>query len=314
MTLARLITPQTRPQALTEITATIGTEASARLARALDASPYTLRHNGLSTSRCKAWLDRYLAGHEFSPTSVRRAIDYVKYYRRLGSVRGRVLDYGCGLSNPLGVGVLLYLNGVQGVVAVDPGKFDAELSSASLKELSIGILADPGRFDLASVGTAELMRRFAALDWASLYRLESTPQVQLVNGTSADVEGRFDTVISTSVLEHVSDMPGELRRLHAMTNPGARMIHRIDLTDHRHHMAGYHRFAFMRDGTLHGINSLRSCDYLRLFEEAGFRVERADKSRVELDEAFLKSVKPPFDRYDADELAVTVVNVVAVRV
>ena len=272
-----------------------------------------MRHNGLSTSRCKAWLDNYLAAHEFSPTSVRRAIDYINHYKRLGRVGGHVLDYGCGLSNPLGVGVLLYLNGVDGVVAVDPGKFDAELSAASLKALSISILADPARFDLDGVGTVGLMRRFASLDWSALYRLESTPEVQLINGTCADVKGRFDSVISTSVLEHVQDIPGELRRLHAMTNPGARMIHRIDLTDHRHHNVDYHRFGFMRDGQLHGLNGLRSCDFLRLFEEAGFRVERASKSRIELDEAFLRSVQPPFDRYDADELGVTLLNVLAVR-
>ncbi|WP_454831470.1 class I SAM-dependent methyltransferase [Pseudoxanthomonas wuyuanensis] len=311
-TLVQLITPNTREAALSRLAGIIGTDGAERLRTELKGSPYTPRHNGLSTSRCRAWLDAYLADHEFSPTSIRRVLDYYRRYGLLlpdglsvATLQGRrVLDYGCGLSSPLNFGVLLYLNGADSVLGVDPGTFDKELSAASLKALSVEILSNPAKFDLAGVSVDMILARFGHLDWERLYALQPTPQVSAIRTDVQTVEGPFDLVFSTSVLEHVMEPRVQFARLHAITAPGALMVHRIDFTDHRHHMPNYHKFGFMLDGQYKGLNGLRYVDIRRLLVEAGFEVVREDTRRDKVPDDFMSRVVPPFERYTLADLTV----------
>lgn len=317
VTLVQLVTPVDRDRSLAALKPILGDDATERLRAALSASPYNARHNGLSAARCKALLDQYNAAHEFSPTSTRRAIDYFHRYSALvpggltaQRLQGKsILDYGCGLSNPLAFGVLLVLNGATSVTCVDPGTFDKELSAASLKALCVEVLADPGKFDFVSAGVPVILQRFAMLDWAALYRMEIEGPVRALSTDIGAISDIFDLVFSTSVLEHVMEPEAQFERLHELTSSNAMMVHRIDFTDHRHHMANYHKFGFARDGMFKGLNGLRYVDMRLQLQASGFTIIHEDVRRDEVSDEFMASLHPLFARYSRADLTVGYVGI-----
>jgi SAM-dependent methyltransferase len=54
-------------------------------------------------------------------------------------------------------------------------------------------------------------------------RFAGAPNVTVVNGTVADVDGTFDSALCFNVLEHVPDHVGALRDVHARLRPGGKL-------------------------------------------------------------------------------------------
>ncbi|MHB8642619.1 MAG: class I SAM-dependent methyltransferase [Gaiellaceae bacterium] len=54
-------------------------------------------------------------------------------------------------------------------------------------------------------------------------RFSGAPNVTVVNGTVADVDGAFDSALCFNVLEHVRDHVGALRDVHARLRPGGKL-------------------------------------------------------------------------------------------
>jgi SAM-dependent methyltransferase len=110
-------------------------------------------------------------------------------------------------------------------------------------------------------------------------------------GATGLPDASVDLVFTTSVLEHVPEAP--LRRLmrecRRLARPGAVISHVIDYSDHYAHAdpaIGPYNFLRFDEAAwqafnpgIHFQNRLRHADYLRLFDETGFRLleERAEQ-------------------------------------
>lgn len=313
LTLVRLLSPDSRVNSLKEIEEVVGFECAARLGQVLNSPRFSGRHNGISIVRCKAWLDQYLSNHEFSASSTGRARDYFRRYSTLvpggltpGVLHGKtVLDFGCGVANPLGFSVILFLNGAESVVALDPGEIDREMAVASMKTLLVEVMENPERFDLGGCGVEYIRLRSRRLNWERLLRLEGDECIRFVRGGVRDLDCAFDLILSTSVLEHVKDLAGDLEVLFRLCSDGALMVHRVDFTDHRHFMSDYHKFGFMLDGEHKGLNGLRYSDVISRFLRAGFEVVTEDVRREELDDRFLAAIVEKFRSYSNEDLAIS---------
>lgn len=105
--------------------------------------------------------------------------------------------------------------------------------------------------------------------------------------------GSFDLITSTSVLEHVptEQLPGMLTECRRVLSPGGVCSMYVDMSDHyRRGDSAIGELNFLRyseyewrglNPPTHFQNRLRFPDYVRLFEEAGFRVESEIATRWE---------------------------------
>lgn len=323
--LARLIVPSEREASCKELAADLPEQFVNLLARRLSDKRYTYRHNGLTSAKCKAILDRYIAEHKFSPTSPSRAMEYIGKYRELAPDaftlealrRGTVLDYGCGIHNPLSLGLILYLNGARQVLASDPGTLDAELARMSLQAFVLDFLEQPGKYALSGFATEKMKARFARIDWSRLLSADFSgarrSRIAFTNSGIRSLLPRFSSsvslIVSTTVLEHVEDLAAELGVMRELLVPGGRMVHRIDFTDHRHFLPNYHPLAFVTDGFLTGLNGLRYKDVRSLFEAGGFGIDKEDLVRFRLGEDFLQRAHERFRGYTLAEMEITYAGV-----
>jgi SAM-dependent methyltransferase len=327
--LAKLAIPSEREPVYAELALLLPAQLIGLLQSALQDKRYTYRHNGLSSARCKAALDKYIAEHSFSPTSPSRAVDYIQKYRELlpdafapATLRaGHVLDYGCGIHNPLSLALILYLNGAQGVVATDPGRLDTELAELSIRTFVLDFLQRPAKYNLGTLSTGDLMARFSRLNWSALLNFEAARApdrpITFANASIRDLlpdrKSSIALILSTTVLEHVEDLQAELQLMHDLLVPGGRMVHRIDLTDHRHFLPDYHPLAFVKDGVLTGLNGLRYKDIRALFHAAGFRIDKEDLIRYPLENGFMQHVHEKFRGYTQAEIEITYAGVVLTK-
>jgi hypothetical protein len=141
--------------------------------------------------------------------------------------------------------------------------------------------------------------------------------------------GEFDYVISTNVFEHVPKplIQGILRESHRILRADGRHLHHVDVGDHFSLGSEITTVNFLKYSPsqwrfLGGVglayhNRLRCVDYLRLFEEGGFRVLR---DIVRLDERALTALRvgsvrvhPDFARYSQEELAAAGIDLLACK-
>lgn len=125
-----------------------------------------------------------------------------------------------------------------------------------------------------------------------------------------------DILLSRAVLEHISarELGQLLPQWRALLAPGGLMLHGIDNSDHcEHRDPNLSRIEFLcrSERFWHLIehfwnhNRLRHSDYLALFRTAGLAIAHAE---AQIDERALEDARrlplaPPFDRYDAADLA-----------
>jgi hypothetical protein len=126
-----------------------------------------------------------------------------------------------------------------------------------------------------------------------------------------------DIVVSTSVLEHVEDPPGNLRALRRLTRADGIHIHFVDLRDHffrypfemLHYSERIWR-AWLNPSSNH--NRYRLWDYRRVFEENFGEVEvQTLGDDVPAFEAARSRIRPEFISGNLAEDAATLIRVVA---
>src|SRR5262249_18170743 len=130
--------------------------------------------------------------------------------------------------------------------------------------------------------------------------------------------GSVDYITSTNTLEHIppNEIAAILRECHRLLPPEGLMSFRVDYQDHYSYFdRGISAYNFLQysehtwkwcSPSLHYQNRLRHCDYLRLYEEAGFEVveERCNRgSDADLDTIRALRLDARFRDYDVTELA-----------
>lgn len=330
----KCLIPEMRDEALDRIGLIVGSEAKSRLSESLSNDYCRFPRNGKDLTVAYGLLTEYLQSHSNRSASPITTVNLIKEYARIAphaflpeAFRGKaVLDYGCGVGNPLGVSVLLFAIGAGSVVATDPGDVNALMAQSASREFLIEFLRNPSALNPWGFPAEEAKARVLSLDWAGLLNVDlsvfKADPITYYNGFIGDVEcdylKSFDIVLSTSVLEHVMDFEKDIKTLNSVMRAGGVMIHRIDLTDHRHGMPGYHPLGFMQDGAYYengkwrGLNGLRYCDMKRIIEGNGFIIEHEDLRNYEFRGEF--NVTPQFKHYTREELGVTYAGICARKV
>ncbi len=175
-----------------------------------------------------------------------------------------VLELGCG-PHPY-TGLRFLLEGATRCAVNDVGPVDGTLSRRFASDLrSVAELAWPGhghRLDHILVDDPETGR--VRIDGLEVHSEQPFERVNL--------DGGFDLVFSVSVLEHVMDPEGVVRKMRQTLRPGGHALHSIDLRDHANFDDPL-RFLKLTEAQYaprKTENRLRASDWFALFEANGF--------------------------------------------
>ena len=227
---------------------------------------------------------------------------------------GPILEFGSGTRNSFSVAALLHVNGAERVICYEPGSINLAQSGLALTELLVDVTRSPKAFNISGIEDDLMISRATALltgfglnaGGDTALELAATP------GEIVAAEDSFSLILSNHVLEHV-DNPGlELRRMHTMTMPDGRHLHRVDFRDHRFFKSGDQKrdqLHFYVDGKLTTCNGQRPTDIERAIAAAGFDFDNRREARVEV-ELVPRPTAKKFKGYPVDELAITEIDYV----
>lgn len=181
------------------------------------------------------------SGTTHSDLSVKESTDYIEnvfkdYLRVSGksSFKGRVAELGPGDS--AGVGLMFLAHGAEHVDLAD--RFYSKRSHTQQVKIYEALgNAYPNVKKILSQG--------------DLSSEESIPGITRFYGEDASGEKFFeghkgyDVIVSRSVLEHVDDPEGALRKMYEALNPGGVLIHKVDLRDHEMFTPYSHSLKFL---------------------------------------------------------------------
>jgi hypothetical protein len=136
------------------------------------------------------------------------------------------------------------------------------------------------------------------------------------NVLSSGIE-KFDVVVSTSVFEHLDDVPGLTSALAGLTQPNGTQVHFVDLRDHYFKLP-FEMLKFSETtwknwlNPTSNLNRYRLRDYRRVFEQRFVDVDVRVLEREP--DAFARArpgIRPEFLSGDTDHDSVTLILVVA---
>jgi|GEM_PF-420914 len=176
--------------------------------------------------------------------SIEQSADYIsnvfKGYKRDGNIdrfRGVAAELGPGDS--AGLALLLRNDGCDHVDLIDRFRPDRDESqqAAIYRELSARFALD--RF---KSGTGDWDDdHFDGVTWHLGTSAEDFFAKLATRG-----ERRYDSIVSQSVLEHLTDPIGAIANMAATLRPGGVMLHRVDLRDHEMFSTDHHELEFLR--------------------------------------------------------------------
>lgn len=239
-----------------------------------------------------------------------------------------VVDVGCGSLNPFGPLFLYLMLGARRGIAVDLDAIqDPGRARRALADLAAMMLIDPHDFvGDYPIERDAILRHLASFDLARLRvgdpaGIDASRLVHLQEGVGglSLAAGEADIVISTSFLEHVSDVDTVIADLARITKVGGVGVHRIDGADHeRYHRPDLHALGFLEDGgasgLVRGCNRIRPLDFVPLFERHGFEAMAVSPfETIPVDAAMRERFVEPFRSRPLEVLGVIGVQLVVRR-
>jgi SAM-dependent methyltransferase len=224
-----------------------------------------------------------LSDTDFEASRQRAERHLATYARATGRLPRSVLEFGCGWD--LAIAVAMGMTGCAVIASdIEP------LARTALVENTLA------RLGAESLSAANVSYR-APMD-ARATGLESSS---------------LDLVTSTWVLEHIpaGNLAAILRECGRILAPDGLCSFYVDMSDHWSHgdaqisevnFLRYSRFAWrLYNPATHYQNRLRYSDYVRMFGDAGFRVESDIATRY----TGTLVAHPDFEQYDHDDLRIT---------
>ena len=319
---SELLLPERREQALRRLAAAglLSEKSERALAKTLAKPSYNHRAMARHIVGAKLALDDFVARNRFCVLSPAKALQQVpRQFGLLDELPGApridtawlssrtVLEFGSGRKNTLNNGIILYANGAERVFLLEPAPVDWPITMASARMLAAEILFDPARFNVTGGSNTDLKRRVASLEFDAVPGLAAGAPKSIDLGpirffTSIDLipDGAVDLVLSSSVLEHVVDLPGEIARLNRVCRADAVGIHTVDYSTHSKLQQHKEPFDFYYIDSK--LNEHRPKDIRKFFEDAGHDVQECgmrDADASVIDQARLK---PRFKNYRLEDL------------
>lgn len=206
-----------------------------------------------------------------------------------------VVDYGCGTYNPLAMGIILFANGFERVISIEPFAVHVDVAYSGALEMAKCLLANPQELNFSGIDPAILKQRVASLSFDSL-REDLTKlnlgEIKMLSlgplefhktlGQLTDVQ--CDLLTSNSVLEHVNELDGEIALQRRLLKDGGLCVHTVDFSDHRAIGRNLHIFGMYYDDNLDDtINGLRPSEVEEIFARNGFSIARNGDLKVGLE-------------------------------
>lgn len=241
---------------------------------------------------------------------------YKRYRGSVDSIAGkRILDFGCGKSNPLALSSLFYVNGAAETFAVDLSPANEKASGESLFMLFRNALALPDGYKDEDVDWATFASRVHEFNLDALSRGdfqngigEAKCRYHVIGHEQyAGVMSDIDYVYSQSVLEHVFGLGDVLKSLRGVMKKGGIMAHQVDFHDHRRRylgMDGINPWLFLTEDTEFArthCNRIRYTEMSEIIEQSGFKIVVGKRSRRPFPPELREQLLPQFkDLSDID--------------
>lgn len=229
--------------------------------------------------------------------------------------RRTVLDFGAGRYSTLALSIVMYANGFDRVIALEPMPVYTDFARATAMLALQWLHLDPAPLLFSGIAKAEMRQRLALLDFEQLEpRLAALNAgevdrvdckgVELVRSMDAVAAGTVDFLFSNSTLEHVPDLGAEVARHHEVLAGGGLCVHTVDFSDHRAIGTSMHRFQMYYDGVLDEINGLRPFQVESLFARHGFDGVRINA--LDVPAGYIRNTEgmvQPYAGFSVDELS-----------
>lgn len=163
-------------------------------------------------------------------------------------------------------------------------------------------------------------------DYLQVEGRRAVPRAEFISLLHADIRqpglvaGPVDLVLSSSVFEHLDDVPGILAALAELTRPGGVHVHFVDLRDHFFKYP-FHMLMFSQStwqnwlNPTSNLNRYRLADYRRVFAAAFAEVElRILETDLVHFNALRSRIRPEFLSGDDEADSVTQIRVLARRI
>lgn len=226
---------------------------------------------------------------------VQRMLSLAERYHLLGD-GSKLLELGTGWMHWEALTTRLFFKIQADLYDVwDNRQLDALKSYLTQLLRSLGKLPN---FDKAELSRADSLaaqilesRNFEDLYKLLGFRYILDPQGKLENLP----DNTYDVVVSAGVFEHLprAGVPDYIRQTHRVLKPGGYALHSINTTDHLHlydpsaSAKNYLRFSDRRwkmlfENELQYINRLQRCEWMAIFEAAGFVCVEESSARCDL--------------------------------
>ncbi|WP_200285229.1 hypothetical protein [Rhabdochromatium marinum] len=93
---------------------------------------------------------------------------YSKYLKKPWVYGRNTLDFGCGVTNPLGIGIGFYLNGASSVISADISRVASAQIAINLCHFLAAVENDQTAFMMRHTNSIDFQRRLRLLDTMAL--------------------------------------------------------------------------------------------------------------------------------------------------
>ncbi|MEI2419660.1 hypothetical protein V6O07_05255, partial [Arthrospira platensis SPKY2] len=172
--LAKIIVPTERDRALA-LMSKCGFDVN-QIRNALTNPRYNDRNLGRRMSEVKAIIDAYIENHRFCFLNPNRSMEHLK--TRLAAAPdifpasqirdARIIDFGSGKFDMLGMSILLFANMAEHIYAVEPARPDKKLPYLAALETAKLILSKPEKYKLVPIDSEEMKRRVSTIDYEKI--------------------------------------------------------------------------------------------------------------------------------------------------
>ncbi len=236
---------------------------------------------------------------------------------------GAFADFGCGAHDPVAMATYFYANGFAKAHAIDLLPPRNELFSAfSMYDLLANMQLFPQRYCRPDVMPGTILERIRifnaeAFEQGNFRRgmAEANDRIiyEPVDIVHSSIEpGSLSLLVSSTVLEHVSDLDGVCRKIYDSLLPGGVAYHFIDMADHRSYGAGAGRFGplsfLTEEDAPANQNRLRKSEQLAAHRRAGFDIVRQSSVNAVLDDDIRNRLVERFRGLDDDDISTIKMN------
>jgi SAM-dependent methyltransferase len=235
---------------------------------------------------------------------------------------GAFVDFGCGAHDPLAMASYFYANGFEKAYAIDLLGPRSELYTAlAMYDLLANMRLFPQRYCRPGVGPGTILERIGifdaeAFEAADLGRGMAGAAGKLcheaVDIVASSIEPEsVSLLVSSAVLEHVSDLDGVCKKIYDSLMPGGIAYHFIDMADHRSYRDNgqFGPLSFLTEEEAPpNMNRLRKSDQIAAQERAGFEIVKASSINAELTDDVREKLIERFRGRDDDDISTVKMN------